>query len=356
MSAATLDTFTSAQSTQATSTTTRQLDTYSATSTTTSSSTNGNGTLNGTATGSANGSAQIQSPAVHYDTFQKNSHDLAMVFSQVPWMRFSIVAQPDIEQLAKNKTLKEFVHHVTSMTIATVSQQIHEDITKSVSEVIRHITRDVNERMVKVHAQILEEIISVTPQKTAMAYKHLGLPPYGQLLKDIGVKDCECPSVTTKPVVDKEPVVVAPGLPQEEKKPVVTGPEANPVTTSPETKKPVVTTPPAPAPPAVLKQSVVPAPTLASASWIWTPEFKTKPKPRVGTTRAFRRTIVTPSPVNALTISIAADDMYTLYVNGKLVGSGDFFPQPDRYTVKFEDTSRVVVAVLATQGDQEREI
>ncbi|PPQ84837.1 hypothetical protein CVT24_013331 [Panaeolus cyanescens] len=42
--------------------------------------------------------------------------------------------------------------------------------------------------------------------------------------------------------------------------------------------------------------------------------------------------------------------MYTLYVNGKLVGSGQQWREPDLYTVKFPATPRVVIAIVASQG------
>jgi hypothetical protein len=65
--------------------------------------------------------------------------------------------------------------------------------------------------------------------------------------------------------------------------------------------------------------------------------------------RPFRKVVSTTSPVNCLTIDITCDNFYTLYVNGKLVGSGGNWTIAQRYTVQFEDTKDVVVAVYAVQ-------
>ncbi|PPR04298.1 hypothetical protein CVT24_013405, partial [Panaeolus cyanescens] len=281
----------SLQATQTSSTSSSQFNSVrSSTATATSTSTT-TATATSTSTSSSNGSANANGSHTagffdHYHTFQQNSHDLAMVFSQVPWMRFSIVAQPDIHQLANNETLKEFVGHVTSMTIATVSQQIHEEITVAVAAVIKNITSSVNEKMTAVHSNILNEIVKVSAQRTATQYEHLGFPPFNQLVKDIGAKDCACPP--SKP--DEKPQTVPTPTPA---------------------PAPAPTPAPKPTPPVIVKPSIVPAPTFASSSWIWTPEYKSNPRPPVGHTRVFRRTISTPSPVNSLSLRIAADDMYT---------------------------------------------
>ncbi|KAF9033145.1 hypothetical protein BJ165DRAFT_1598839 [Panaeolus papilionaceus] len=234
----------------------------------------------------------FQSSAHHLSNFHQSSHELAMAFSQVPWMRFNIVAQPDLVQLASNEALQGFVNQVTSITIAAVSKEIHEEVTKAVSQVSNNISGTVNEQMKTAHANLMKEIVSVSAKTTATEHEYLGIPPMNRLIKDLNIEHV-CP--------------------------------------------------PVPAPP---KPSRVVPPKLDTAFWIWTPEKIAG----LGLTRAFRRTISTASPVNALIIDIAADDMYTLYVNGKVVGCGKEWKQPDRYTIVFEETCQVAVTAVVSQG------
>ena len=97
----------------------------------------------------------------------------------------------------------------------------------------------------------------------------------------------------------------------------------------------------------------VPPPSLADASWIWTSEVK---PPSAGGTvppgaRPFLKVLHTNCPVDHVTIDITCDNFYTLYVNGKLVGSGKttFSYPAQRYTVKIASTKLVTVAVYAEQ-------
>ncbi|KAF9049118.1 hypothetical protein BJ165DRAFT_1593057 [Panaeolus papilionaceus] len=264
----------------------------------------------------------IYSPTVHYKQFHESSHELANVFSQVPWMRFSIVAQPDLNVLANTPAVTAFVNQVTEMTIAAVSKEIHQQITVAVQQVISNIGTNMNKTMKDMHANIMQEIVSVNAHKTATAHGRLGFNPFDKLVQELKVDkhDCHCP----------------------------TDPPPKPTPEEPVPSKPVVTAPP--------KPSVVLPPTLQAGSWIWSPEYKKNPQPAAGHTRAFRRTINTPAPVNALILDVAADDVYTVYVNGKLVGSGKEWRQPDRYTIRFEPTSRVVVAIIASQGTPQADV
>ncbi|KAF9043911.1 hypothetical protein BJ165DRAFT_1404801 [Panaeolus papilionaceus] len=282
----------------------------------------------------------IHSPTTHINAFHKNSHELAHAFSQVPWMRFSVVAQPDLNLLAQNEAITKFIHQVTDMTIATVAQEIHEEITIAVRKVIKNIAGSVNETMQATHAGIMKEIVSVTAQRTATHSGNLAFPPFCELLKDLTVEqnhNCDCHPDTTKsdhaPTPQRSAFTELPPV-----KPPAIKPSEHPLVS-----------PPVPEP----TPSVVSPPNLKAASWIWSPEIKTNPYPAVGYTRASRRTIATDSPFNALVLEVAADDIYTVYVNGKLVGCGTSWLDPDRYTIHFEPTKHIVVAIAASQGPEE---
>ena len=93
----------------------------------------------------------------------------------------------------------------------------------------------------------------------------------------------------------------------------------------------------------------MPPPDLASGAWIWTKEVIAGGGTVPGGARPFRKVITTKCPVNRLTIDITCDNIYTLYVNGKLVGSGMNWQAVQRYTVAFENTTKVTVAVYAGQ-------
>jgi hypothetical protein len=90
--------------------------------------------------------------------------------------------------------------------------------------------------------------------------------------------------------------------------------------------------------------------TLYSAGWIWTDVVPASGKVPAGS-RAFRR-VFTPAPNQtpmSASILITADEDYTLYVNGVLIGSGSNWRVAQHYTVNFAvGTTEVVFAVLAT--------
>ncbi|KAF7353592.1 hypothetical protein MVEN_01043500 [Mycena venus] len=89
---------------------------------------------------------------------------------------------------------------------------------------------------------------------------------------------------------------------------------------------------------------------LTRAQWVWTDVVPTTGLLPAGS-RAFRRTFVpapnqTPMTANIL---IAADNEYTLYVNGVQIGSAANAKVAQHYVVDFQPTtSEIVLAVLAT--------
>ncbi|KAG6895478.1 hypothetical protein C0992_001072 [Termitomyces sp. T32_za158] len=97
-------------------------------------------------------------------------------------------------------------------------------------------------------------------------------------------------------------------------------------------------------------ESQNPGPSLQSAQWIWTNELTAPGSNVPAGSRAFRKTVLTPN--NELVVQakflIATDNAFTIYVNGLLVGSGESFTVANRYVVNFPPTSRVVIAIYAT--------
>lgn len=91
-----------------------------------------------------------------------------------------------------------------------------------------------------------------------------------------------------------------------------------------------------------------PLPDLTFGSWIWTWE-KPYSDPPVGP-RPFRKAVIIPEGrfVDSLAIDIACDDIFALYVNGKLLGSGKQWTTGHRWSITFPLTNKLIVAVYAT--------
>ncbi|PPQ72388.1 hypothetical protein CVT26_006748 [Gymnopilus dilepis] len=91
---------------------------------------------------------------------------------------------------------------------------------------------------------------------------------------------------------------------------------------------------------------------LPGANWIWTNEVTVPPGPYapVGS-RAFRYTIDLPPGQSAIgaIVYMAADDMYTLYIQGQEIGMGGRWNSAQTYFTEFQYTlSKIVIAVNAT--------
>ncbi|KAJ6611963.1 hypothetical protein B0H10DRAFT_1808431, partial [Mycena sp. CBHHK59/15] len=88
------------------------------------------------------------------------------------------------------------------------------------------------------------------------------------------------------------------------------------------------------------------------ATWIWTDVLPASGLVPAGSQRAFRKTFIpTPGETPASTnILIAADDEYTLYVNGVLIGSASGYSVARQYIVNLEPAAELMFAVLATNG------
>ncbi len=88
-----------------------------------------------------------------------------------------------------------------------------------------------------------------------------------------------------------------------------------------------------------------PGPDLTSASWIWTNEVVGGNAPVGG--RAFLKTFNIPGGqlADSIIIDIVADNEYTLYINGLVVGSGTDYTTPQRFEVNFTPNNTVTIAV-----------
>ncbi|KAF8152606.1 hypothetical protein B0H34DRAFT_726789 [Crassisporium funariophilum] len=88
---------------------------------------------------------------------------------------------------------------------------------------------------------------------------------------------------------------------------------------------------------------------LTDANWIWTNEVSNSGTAPAGS-RAFRKVITLPDGQKATsaTVVMGADDAFTLYVNGRLVGSNSDYTRARRFVVDIQPSvSTIDIAVFA---------
>ncbi|KAF5346573.1 hypothetical protein D9758_013477 [Tetrapyrgos nigripes] len=93
---------------------------------------------------------------------------------------------------------------------------------------------------------------------------------------------------------------------------------------------------------------------IARANWIWTDELPAAAGAVPVGARAFRRVITLPPGqiAQSAQILIAADNEYSIYINGRFVGTGNGFHAAHRFTVTNipDANGQVVVAVYGVNG------
>ncbi|KAF9050573.1 hypothetical protein BJ165DRAFT_1008904 [Panaeolus papilionaceus] len=318
-------------------------------------------------------------------------------------MRFSIVAQPDFSSIAKDPRFGAFVGRISAFTLNSVSQQIHQELMQSVNQIVTNLAASFDQRIAQVQSSIMNELATVDTEFMATSKDVLSHDMFDSIFAGLGkvgnktypivnpVVPPEAPEEEVIPSpsddsvqppveenatpVEEEPPAEEEPAPVEEVQPVAPeepvdepAPEEPPVAPEPVEEPPApepVEEPPAPEPveepptePEVAEpepqpeapEPPVPAPSpLLNADWIWTHESYDQTSSTSTTHRAFRYVLNTATPVNSLSIDIAGDRCYTLYINGLLVGTGTSWTIPDNYTIKFDDTSAVLIAVYVVQ-------
>ncbi|MGB9876466.1 MAG: alpha-L-rhamnosidase N-terminal domain-containing protein [bacterium] len=98
-----------------------------------------------------------------------------------------------------------------------------------------------------------------------------------------------------------------------------------------------------------LKFPSFPPPSDWRAYWVWYPEANSKGEQNV--TFFFRKRFHLPEEVKSARVWITADDAYTLYINGKLIGSDGRWEEAERYDVaKILRKGENIIAVEAYNG------
>ncbi|KDR67398.1 hypothetical protein GALMADRAFT_216480 [Galerina marginata CBS 339.88] len=217
-------------------------------------------------------------------TLESTTQSLGLALTEIPWMRFKVVAESDIALLASDIRFKAFIQSVTETTVADLTEEITNEFTAALQQVVVNTNKSIATRLSTVAEKVIAQITALTTTGAgATGFQTLGFDANLGCGPGLGVG------------------------------------------------------------------STVAPPDLVKAEWIWTKEVVAANGNLPGMARPFLKVLSTTSLVNRLTIDIVCDNFYTLYVNGKLVGSGTDWTVAQRYTVLFEHTKEVVVAVYAVQ-------
>lgn len=214
-------------------------------------------------------------------------------------MKFRVVAEPNMDIFASDIRLQTFIRQVTELAVSMVTKQCSEEIAVLVAALVASMSNSMTARVSLLQETIIEQIAALKLADTMTGQNVLNI---------IENQFCVGPVHTSKPA---PPHVPEDPLPQHP----------------------------------IPKDS---HPDITKANWIWTQEVMYKKRGQPYFTRPFRKVVKCEGDVDRLTIAIACENRYTLYVNGALVGSGDDRSTPDRYTVEFDATKRVVIAVYAS--------
>ncbi|THV01121.1 hypothetical protein K435DRAFT_836954 [Dendrothele bispora CBS 962.96] len=92
---------------------------------------------------------------------------------------------------------------------------------------------------------------------------------------------------------------------------------------------------------------------INSANWIWTNELPSPGGAVPAAARAFRRTVTLPAGHTSASAQalITTDNQYSLYINGRFVGSGTTFQTAQRFSIDNIQGPSVVIAVYGVNGD-----
>ena len=246
----------------------------------------------------------------------RGTSSLGASLSQVPWMKFRVIAEPNMDIFASDARLRTFISEVTNLTVSMVTKQSSEEIAVLVTTLMASLSNSMSSRVSLLQETIIEQIAALRLGDTMSGH---------HTLHGIENQFCVGPIRPTKPAHTRV-----------ESHKHVQGPEHDHGTHGLSL---------------YLRDHHL---DISKANWIWTKEAAHKKPGHPLLARPFRKVVKTEWAVNRLSITMACDNRYTLYVNGHLVGSGEVWNTPDRYTVEFEATKEVVVAVYAANEDTSR--
>ncbi|KAF9552060.1 hypothetical protein CPC08DRAFT_308628, partial [Agrocybe pediades] len=91
---------------------------------------------------------------------------LSMMLSEVPWMKFKVIAEPDLSIFAKHPVMQETLVRIAETTVEHVTVEMHKMLTIAMESAITAITASA---MQHVQAQMETLVMDVAGQATASA-------------------------------------------------------------------------------------------------------------------------------------------------------------------------------------------
>ena len=83
---------------------------------------------------------------------------LSIMLSEVPWMKFKVIAEPDLSIFARDAVMKETLEYIAETTVKHVTTEMHERLTIAMEIAIKLVTESA---MSHVHCK-LEELVKET--------------------------------------------------------------------------------------------------------------------------------------------------------------------------------------------------
>jgi hypothetical protein len=279
-------------------------------------------------------------------------------------MKFKIVAEPDMGAFLSNPQLEAFIRSITEATMSRVTEDIMAEFTATLQQAIQRTNETITTRLSNVTESVIEQITSLTNiggVETNLGVLDFGFGGYGGgenvdilgggggyggdgNINILGGGGGGFGGGGGPAVIIDQPTVIINVIDNCGKHHTKHCPGGNDCPCPPNDTCPVIYRD--------MEPATVAPPDITKANWIWTKEVIANPTPP-GQARPFRKVIKTKCPVNRTTVDITCDNYYTLYVNGKLVGSSSIASKSwyvaQRWTVEFEETTEVVIAVYAVQ-------
>ncbi|KAF9560338.1 Cyanovirin-N [Agrocybe pediades] len=94
------------------------------------------------------------------------NNKLSMMLSEVPWMKFKVIAEPDLSIFAKHPVMQETLVGIAETTVEHVTLEMHKMLTVAMESAITEVTASA---MKHVESQMQTLVMDVTGQATANA-------------------------------------------------------------------------------------------------------------------------------------------------------------------------------------------
>jgi hypothetical protein len=95
------------------------------------------------------------------------------VLSEVPWMKFRLIAEPNMDVFASDIRLRTFIRQVTELTVSIVTKQCTEEIAILVAALVASLTSSMEVRIKLIVETIIKQIATLCLEDTMTACQNL---------------------------------------------------------------------------------------------------------------------------------------------------------------------------------------